>query len=717
MTQLTTTEQPPQLTPTSLIESPVRSHPVPNSSGMLAVFTQQYHTQQTSTLQSAIRVIDLNSARSWPIPDSANARFPQWLGHSDQLIWLERLENGHAQFVVGDARLQSPAYIAGSVTGGVWDLRAAGVVLKEDAGDDDDLSFAVIGEANPDGTLFNPLDAGRAGPVQPPAATSEVTAQYSHGDVQRKNVIWFGCLVRPSGSPSGRYTIPRVTNLMLYFNLGEVSLQASPDENNQNICRDFCMTSWTILFAAKDPELDGSRHTACSCYICSMLDWSGLLVPDDYYKVFRHRGLGGAISSPSANKRGAVTFLSQKQDGSAADKNQIIFITDPQSGTYKEIFASADGKGQWDLSPSGVSFASDGKLLLKVDERGQRVLYQLDPTTWPNEPTPEDLKRVEPLFLPRNSLVEATAVSEKSSRVLVTCDSFIHGRKFILKDLVTGSTRDLSLDIPRFGLSENQIDQVWFPGVNNRQIHAWVIKPSYFNPEKKYPLAYFIHGTQHGSWTSSWNTNTSLNLALFAEHGYVVVAPNITGSSGYGQDFVNGTRHSFAGTPYLDLKHGFEYLEKEISYIDTNRSVALGDGYGGYMVNWIQGQDLGRKFRALVTYNGIFNIMSYLSSNVQHLILHEMGGPPWSDTLDEWTRWDPTRYLHNWNTPHLVIHGVLNEEHPVSDAVAAVRTLQFRGVDCGFLKLADEGREVRKVGNLLLLYRTVLEWMDRYTGR
>jgi dipeptidyl aminopeptidase/acylaminoacyl peptidase len=655
------------------------------------------------------------------------------------LIWLETLENGHTQFVVGDSRLQSPGYIAGSLSGPVWDLRTAGVVFKEDRGDDDDLSFAVIGEANPDGTLYNPrIDVGgTGGPVQLKAggAVSVVTAHNSHEykDARRRDVIWFGCLVRPSGSsPSGRYTIPRVTNLMRYFNLGDVSLEVSQDHehNHREVCRDFYMTSWVIMFAAKDPEVDGARHTASSCYICPVLDWNGLLVPDDYYKAFRHRGLGGTISSPAANKKGAVAFLSQKEDGYAADKNRIILVNDLNTGAYREIFASADGKGMWDLSPSSACFASDGHLLLNVEEQGKRVLYKVSPMNGigDREPTPADVVKIEPPFPHLSSIDEVTRVTETSSSVLLVCDSFIHEREFILKDLMTGETRELLQNSPRGGLLENQIAEIWYPSTNNRNIHAWVIKPADFNPEKKYPLVYLIHAKQHGSWISSWDhdpTGLNLNPVFLAEHGgYVVVAPNITGSSGYGQGFVDGMRHSFAGAPYEDLMHGFRYLQTEpsLSYIDTSRSVAVGGpGYGGYMINWIQGQELGRKFRALISCNGVLNIMSHLSSasDVRQSVMHEMGGPPWADseTFEEWKRWDPSRFLHNWTTPQLVVHGALDRNHPVSDAVAAVQTLQLRGVDCSFLRFDDEGAGVRQPRNLLVLYRTILEWMDRYTRR
>ncbi|KAL3430231.1 hypothetical protein BDV09DRAFT_199847 [Aspergillus tetrazonus] len=379
--------------------------------------------EQTSAPQRAIWVLDLNSARSWLIPDTQSARYPQWLGHCDQVTWLEACTNGHTRFVVADRRLRSDRYVAGSVAGPVWDLRTTGVVNMADPGDDTDhdLGFVVVGQVDEGGRLFNPFQDQSPG---------------------------------------------------------------------------------VILFTARDPELDEATHIAGSCYICPMLDWNGLIIPDDYYKAFRHRGLGGACSSPAVSRGGSVAFLAQKHDGYAADKNRVLIVTDKQKGTYKEIFASADGKGQWDMSPFGVSFVVDGTLLLYVEEQGQRVLFQLSQAV---EATPADLKRIEPVHTRAKSVLDATPLGMEPSKVLLTCESFVHGQQFILHDLVSGSIRDFPLDNHRFGLTDTQIDEVWFPSANGRRIHAWIIRPSFFNPDHKYPLAYFIHDDQHGSWSSGWN--------------------------------------------------------------------------------------------------------------------------------------------------------------------------------------------------------------------
>jgi dipeptidyl aminopeptidase/acylaminoacyl peptidase len=74
-------------------------------------------------------------------------------------------------------------------------------------------------------------------------------------------------------------------------------------------------------------------------------------------------------------------------------------------------------------------------------------------------------------------------------------------------------------------------------------------------------------------------------MAVFAEQGYVVVAFNPTGSTGFGQGLTDGIQNQWGGRPYNDLVLGWDYICSNLSYVDTDHSIALGASYGGYMVN------------------------------------------------------------------------------------------------------------------------------------
>ncbi|OQE13321.1 hypothetical protein PENFLA_c050G00358 [Penicillium flavigenum] len=264
-----------------------------------------------------------------------------------------------------------------------------------------------------------------------------------------------------------------------------------------------------------------------------------------------------------------------------------------------------------ELSPSAVSFACDGSLLAQVDREGLQVLYNLDLNVWPNQPF--------------GSVMDVTPMPGKSKQVLVSCDSFDSSRRLIIQDLPAQGSRSSrlpALSEETFSLSKSKVDQVWFPSDEQRQIHAWVVKPPYINPKQKYPLLYIIHGGPQHSWGECWDL-----------HCYLALSPSTAISSW----------RPWAGKPYSDLERSLNYICQSLEYVDTERAVALGLGYGGYMVNWMQGHDLGRRFRALIADNGTFNMLSHLANNTQDSIFHGMGGSPWLNP-EAWRKWDHAQF-------------------------------------------------------------------------
>ncbi|EED16266.1 acylamino-acid-releasing enzyme, putative [Talaromyces stipitatus ATCC 10500] len=690
------------LPPKALLEAPNKSHPIPDAAGRLAVYVQSAYSFQSHSMQKQIRVIDLKTLhRSWPITENITANYPQWLGSSGKLVWLESSQNGHTNLAIRDARLVDDEYVAGTVPGHISNLRVTRMPFIGDT--DDDLGFAVVGKVNTDGSLFNPMDQisnsgnciGHLHTGFP--HTNSVTSP-------QKTVIWFGTLTRPSETPSGRYTMGKLTNLMNHFKLTTVYLRITPGQEEH--CRNFDINSWTITFVGND--LDDFQQNSCSCYVCPMLRWDGYPL-DSLYSAFRHRGLGGNISSPILKHNDTtVIFLSQKSKGYNSDKNRIIFIYNNQTGESEELFGSDDGEGQWNLSPSAIAYGMDRSLLIQVEERGRQVLYKLGlDGWWPDKPTPASLELLNG-FLLYGSIVDVISISSESSKskLLVSCDALSHSRKYVIFD---PQSPGQTLFAPHISLSRGQIDEIWPPGANGRQVHTWIVKPSFFESGQRYPVVLFIHDGPQDVWLDQWTTNW--NLITLAEQGYVVIAPNPTGSRSYGQDFTDAIRGSWGGLPYEDLQKVFEYLKNNLNYVDTERAAAIGLGYGGYMVNWIQGHAFGRLFKALITDNGIFSMTTQLASDLQAL-RHDFNGLPWEHP-SEWEKWDPAQYAGHWQTPHLIIHDKFNLQQSYAQGLASFHTLKLRGVETKFLIFPVENRH-QHPENLLLWYRTVIDWMNKH---
>jgi dipeptidyl aminopeptidase/acylaminoacyl peptidase len=204
-------------------------------------------------------------------------------------------------------------------------------------------------------------------------------------------------------------------------------------------------------------------------------------------------------------------------------------------------------------------------------------------------------------------------------------------------------------------------------------------------------------------------------MAVFAEQGYILVAFNPTGSTGFGQALTDGIQNEWGGRPYLDFVKGWNYIKENLTYVDTDRAIALGASYGGYMVNWIQGNDLGRKFKALFTHDGTFSTLAQYASEELWFMQHDFNGTLW-DNYDNYERWNPANHTDQWATPHLIVHNERDYRLPISEGISAFNVLQERGVPSKFLSFPDENHWVLNPENSLVWHKTVLDWLNGYVG-
>lgn len=117
--------------------------------------------------------------------------------------------------------------------------------------------------------------------------------------------------------------------------------------------------------------------------------------------------------------------------------------------------------------------------------------------------------------------------------------------------------------------------------------------------------------------------------------------PNITGSTGYGQKFVDAITENHGGSPYEDIVKCFDHIKENLEYVDTDRAIAAGASYGGYMMYWIQGHELGRRFKALIAHDGIFSSWSaMMCTDELWFPYHDFGGPPWANNGAQKKNWD-----------------------------------------------------------------------------
>lgn len=170
-----------------------------------------------------------------------------------------------------------------------------------------------------------------------------------------------------------------------------------------------------------------------------------------------------------------------------------------------------------------------------------------------------------------------------------------------------------------------------------------------------------------------------------------------------------------------DLDCLVEYLQN-VSYLDWDRATLAAASYGGYMISWMNGHDIIKKFCAAVWHDGIFSLPSFcLQTDFQTAGPDFNGAPfPWVNGEDL-ERWNPARpeLLRKWHNapPTLVIHSEKDYRCPMTEGIATFQTLQAHGVPSRFLTFPDENHFVLKPENALVWNTEVFAWLDKYAKR
>ncbi len=422
----------------------------------------------------------------------------------------------------------------------------------------------------------------------------------------------------------------------------------------------------------------------------------------------------GSDTTPLYSPDGSgLAWRSQARAGFEADKWRLL-VQDRQSGKTRDLTK------KFDRSVGSFTWFGDSALLFAAEDRGASPIFVALPAR-PDGPEIIPLKEsgsaeihADDLVWSKNTLF-FTRMSAAAPNEIWKHNNLPADESPIAEQQHPGFEPVTHMNDALLSQIDMQpLEPFTFKGANNDDVQGFLIKPPGFDPNKKYPLKFLIHGGPQGAWGNSWTYRW--NAELFAATGnYVVVMINFHGSTGYGQKFTDSISGDWGGKPYVDLMKGLDYVEKTYPFIDKNREAALGASYGGYMANWLLGHT--NRFKCIVTHDGMFNAQSaYGMTEELWFPEWEFGGPPWKKR-DVYRKWSPHEYAQNFKTPTLVVHGQNDYRLDVSQAFDLFTTLQVLKVPSKMLYFPDEGHWVLKPQNSQLWYKTVNDWVDQWCGR
>jgi dipeptidyl aminopeptidase/acylaminoacyl peptidase len=262
-------------------------------------------------------------------------------------------------------------------------------------------------------------------------------------------------------------------------------------------------------------------------------------------------------------------------------------------------------------------------------------------------------------------------------------------------------------------LSMPEVKEEWFKATDGKDIFSITVLPPDFDPHKKYPLLLYCQGgpqSMVGQWFSyRWNFH------LMAAQGYVVAAVDRRGLPGFGARWNDQISRDWGGQCMQDLLSVCDAMQQR-PYIDKAHTAAVGASFGGYTVYWLMGNG-GDRFCCMIAHCGVFNLESmYLSTEELWFPNWDLGGPYWRspELQKDYDRFSPHRFVQNWKTPLMVIHGGRDYRVPLEQGLQAYTAARVQGVPARLLVFPDEGHWVMHPQNGLLWQREFFRWLDQY---
>jgi dipeptidyl aminopeptidase/acylaminoacyl peptidase len=436
-----------------------------------------------------------------------------------------------------------------------------------------------------------------------------------------------------------------------------------------------------------------------------------------------------------------IAWRSQARDGFESDKWRL-FVQDRRSGKV------SDFTEKFDRSVGSFTWSNDGKAIeFTAEDHGESPIFIQLPSSASEPPTKLKLTdfHADDLVLSGRILF--------FTRMSISAPNEIWCFPPAVVDFSEPKQVTHVNDALLSQIDMQPLESFTFKGANDDDVQGFMVKPPGFDPNKKYPLKFLIHGGPQGAWGNSWTyrwnaelfaapsssqsvgrdsvepksgtspggstesrpTKAGSRLANGATDGYVVVMINFHGSTGYGQKFTDSISGDWGGKPYVDLMKGLDYVEKTYPFIDKNREAALGASYGGYMANWLLGHT--DRFKCIVSHDGTFNTESVYGTTEELWFPEwEFKGPPWKQR-ELYRKWSPHLFAEKFKTPTLVVHGQNDYRLDVSEGFQLFTTLQRLKVPSKMLYFPDEGHWVLKPQNSRLWYKTVNDWVDQWCGK
>ncbi len=239
-------------------------------------------------------------------------------------------------------------------------------------------------------------------------------------------------------------------------------------------------------------------------------------------------------------------------------------------------------------------------------------------------------------------------------------------------------------------------------------IQGWLLYPSHFDPNRKYPMVVAVHGGPASSVKPSW-PRPGYNPVLLTQQGYFVLLPNPRGSYGQGEKFTAANRRDFGGGDLRDILAGVDEAIRTAP-VDSQRVGLTGWSYGGFMTMFAVTQT--NRFRAAVAGAGIANWQSYYGENAIDTWMIPYFGASVYDDPAVYAKMSAIDFIKKAKTPTLIVVGDRDGECPAPQSFEFWRALQAMDVKTEMVVYANEGHSFHNPAHQKDVLLRMIEWFN-----
>jgi dipeptidyl aminopeptidase/acylaminoacyl peptidase len=394
--------------------------------------------------------------------------------------------------------------------------------------------------------------------------------------------------------------------------------------------------------------------------------------------------------------------------------DRVAFVTTGGLETFYgnseiALISAAGGKptiitAVFDESPALVAWREDG-LYFSAFQRTERHLYRMKPDG------------SEPSRLSGDGWVlGSVAFAASAPRVAFTADRFDRFTEVYtsgLDSIALERVSDLDSQLADFTLGSREVLQ--WSSTDGTPIEGVLVKPRDFDPRKKYPLLFKIHGGPTGVDLQQKLTSSDRRyypIDRFVSRGALVLMVNYRGSSGYGEAFRSLNVRNLGVGDAWDVESGLDHLVK-LGIVDETRVGTMGWSQGGYISAFLATHSSAR-FRAASVGAGISDWMTYyVNTDIHPFTKQYLQADPWDDP-EIFAKTSPITYIKNASTPTLIQHGEKDARVPIPNAYELYQGLRDQNVPVRLAVYKGFGHGIDKPKSNRAVMTHNEEWFSKW---